>query len=241
MASIDPGYDLSTTTYSPDGRMLQIEYASKVVCKSPVIIGLVCKDGIVIVAEIKNENTNQIFDHLNRIFQLNKYTSIGTSGNLGDVHFVLERSRFDNRNYQKNFSDILTGKLIVYRICSFLHLYTLYWHIRPLACSLIIGTISTCSLELYLVLLTGFFTKCFGCAVGENSELIKTSLETLLIRSLSCRKNIESIIRILKNSKTNEKIRKLEIFWFTKENFFFDKSISCNLINESLRLGKVLE
>ena len=51
MTSIGTGYDLSASTYSPDGRIFQVEYANKAVDNSGTAIGLKCKDGIVLAVE----------------------------------------------------------------------------------------------------------------------------------------------------------------------------------------------
>ena len=40
MSSIGTGYDQSTTTYSPDGRVFQIEYAAKAVDNSGTAVGI---------------------------------------------------------------------------------------------------------------------------------------------------------------------------------------------------------
>lgn len=40
MSSIGTGYDLSVTTFSPDGRVFQIEYAAKAVDNSGLILHL---------------------------------------------------------------------------------------------------------------------------------------------------------------------------------------------------------
>ena len=44
-------YDRSITMFSPDGRLLQVEYAKKTVKQGSTAIGLVCKDGVVLVAD----------------------------------------------------------------------------------------------------------------------------------------------------------------------------------------------
>ncbi|CAL5425640.1 unnamed protein product [Camellia sinensis] len=51
MSSIGTGYDLSVTTFSPDGRVFQVEYASKAVDNSGTVVGIKCKDGIVMGVE----------------------------------------------------------------------------------------------------------------------------------------------------------------------------------------------
>mmetsp|Transcript_40904 Transcript_40904/g.130680 ORF Transcript_40904/g.130680 Transcript_40904/m.130680 type:complete len:82 (-) Transcript_40904:709-954(-) len=51
MSSIGTGYDLSATTFSPDGRVFQTEYATKAVDNSGTAIGVKCKDGVVLGVE----------------------------------------------------------------------------------------------------------------------------------------------------------------------------------------------
>ena len=59
MAGIGTGYDLSASTYSPDGRIFQIEYANKAVENSGyhtlahyrTCLGIKCVDGIVLAHE----------------------------------------------------------------------------------------------------------------------------------------------------------------------------------------------
>ena len=51
MSSIGTGYDLSASQFSPDGRVFQIEYASKAVENSGTAIGIRGKDGVVFAVE----------------------------------------------------------------------------------------------------------------------------------------------------------------------------------------------
>lgn len=51
MSSTGSGYDYSAGVFSPDGRIFQIEYASKAVENSGTAIGLKCTDGILLAVE----------------------------------------------------------------------------------------------------------------------------------------------------------------------------------------------
>ena len=63
------GYDRAATMFSPDGHLLQVEYAEKTVRLGSSSIGLNCKDGVVIIADkrvrdklIAPESQNKIFE-----------------------------------------------------------------------------------------------------------------------------------------------------------------------------------
>ena len=45
------GYDRSATMFSPDGHILQVEYAEKTVRLGTASIGIRCKDGVIIVSD----------------------------------------------------------------------------------------------------------------------------------------------------------------------------------------------
>ena len=45
------GYDLSSSIYSQDGRLFQLEYSKKVIDNSETIMGVVCSDGIILACE----------------------------------------------------------------------------------------------------------------------------------------------------------------------------------------------
>ena len=45
------GYDRTSTMFSPDGRLLQVEYAKKTVKQGTSALGIVCSDGVLLVAD----------------------------------------------------------------------------------------------------------------------------------------------------------------------------------------------
>ena len=47
------GYDRAITMFSPEGRLLQVEYAKKTVKQGSTAIGMVCKEGVVLVTDPK--------------------------------------------------------------------------------------------------------------------------------------------------------------------------------------------
>jgi 20S proteasome subunit alpha 3 len=46
-------YDSRTTIFSPEGRLYQVEYAMEAISNAGAAIGMLAKDGVVLVAEKK--------------------------------------------------------------------------------------------------------------------------------------------------------------------------------------------
>lgn len=51
MSSIGTGYDLAASTFSPDGRIFQVEYAAKAVESNPTVIALGSKHGVLVAID----------------------------------------------------------------------------------------------------------------------------------------------------------------------------------------------
>ena len=46
-------YDSRTTTFSPEGRLYQVEYAMEAISHAGTVLGILAKDGVVLAAEKK--------------------------------------------------------------------------------------------------------------------------------------------------------------------------------------------
>ncbi|PHT63475.1 Proteasome subunit alpha type-3 [Capsicum annuum] len=82
MSSIGTGYDLSVTTFSPDGRVFQIEYAAKAVDNSGTVVGIKCKDGIVLGVEKLIASKMMLPGSNRRIHSVHRHSGMGHPGVL---------------------------------------------------------------------------------------------------------------------------------------------------------------
>ena len=73
------GYDRAITMFSPDGRLLQVEYAKKTVKQGSATIGLVCKDGVVLVADKRILDKFIVPQSIEKIFQVDEHIAAGAS------------------------------------------------------------------------------------------------------------------------------------------------------------------
>ncbi len=79
------GYDHGVSTFSPDGRLYQVEYARESVKRGTTTVGLVYKDGVVLIVdkrvqsklgnqrflvEMKNGKSKQLQTHQNNNLRL---------------------------------------------------------------------------------------------------------------------------------------------------------------------------
>ena len=89
MSSIGTGYDQSTTTFSPDGRVFQVEYASKAVDNSGTAIGIQCRDGVVMGVEKQKLSKMMVEASNRRVFTVDKHSGMAVSGLMADARQAL--------------------------------------------------------------------------------------------------------------------------------------------------------
>ena len=64
------GYDRAITMFSPDGRLLQVEYAKKTVRQGSTAIGIACSDGVLVVADKRVVDPLVVTEAVEKIYQI---------------------------------------------------------------------------------------------------------------------------------------------------------------------------
>ena len=102
------GYDLSVSTFSPDGRVYQVEYAAKAVENSGTVVGLCCKDGVVMGCE-KFLTSKMLVPGTNRrILRVAKHAGIAMAGLVPWV----ANKRFEISKFKFKFPRARTYEII---------------------------------------------------------------------------------------------------------------------------------
>jgi len=220
MTSIGTGYDLSSTTFSPEGRVFQTEYAMKSVENSGTAIGVKCSDGVVIAVEKIYQSRMMIKDSLKRVHFVEKHIGIGVAGLLPDGRQMVSRARDEAAQYREVYGEPIPGRVIAERIARFTHLYTLYSHVRSFGCSVLVAAYDTTGPQLYMVEPNGVLMRYYGCATGKGKQQAKTELEKLKLGEISCRDAVSELAKIIVNvhDETKDKLYELEMLWVCDES-----------------------
>lgn len=111
MTSIGTGYDLSNSTFSPDGRVFQVEYAAKAVENSGTSIGIRTKNCVVLASE-KLVTSKLLVPRRNlKLGSVDRHIGVAMSGLGPDgVHF-LGRARDEANSWRQTYKVPISGKV----------------------------------------------------------------------------------------------------------------------------------
>lgn len=171
------GYDRTSAIFSPDGHLLQVEYAEKTVRLGSSSIGLVGTDGVVIVADKRVKDKLMVADSSAKIFEIDSHISATAAGILSDARVLLEKAQIMAQQHKVTYDSPVDTESLVKEIANVKQAYSQYGGARPFGVALLFaGVDSDNSKNLFVTDVTGNYFGYRATAIGENDEKIKELL-----------------------------------------------------------------
>ncbi len=171
------GYDRAITMFSPDGRLLQVEYAKKTVSQGSTAIGIVCSDGVVLVADKRIVDKLIIPETVEKIFQIDDHIGATLSGIVSDARVLIERAQLKAQQHRVTFDSPIDTVSIVKDVCALKQVCTQSGGLRPFGVSLLFAGIDIDGPKLFQTDPIGIYFQFFAAAIGEGETEIEEILE----------------------------------------------------------------
>eukprot|EP01035_Chromulina_nebulosa_P020283 gene20283-26330_t len=241
MSSTGAGYDYSCGTFSPDGRIYQVEYAQKAVESSGTAIGLKCKDGIVLAVEKPLISKMLVAGSNRRIFGVDSHAGIAITGYTADGRQLVHRAREEAKSYRESYGHKIVPSILSKRMSLYTHYFTTHGSLRPFGASALIAAYDEDlkTPELYLIEPSGLGFKYFGCTAGKGAQSAKTELEKILNKSaengITCREAVKELAKIFYTIRDTSKDKpfELEFGWLSEESNWKHALIPSDLLAEA--------
>ncbi len=171
------GYDRSSTMFSPDGRLLQVEYAKKAVRQGTTSIGLVCKDGVLLLADKRIIEKLIVTSSIEKIFKVDEHIGASATGYIMDGRVLIERSQLIAQQYKVTYDSPMDILSLVKDIANMKQAYTQFGGARPFGVSILFAGVDDEGPQLYVTDVTGIYFQYKATAIGEAEMQIKELLE----------------------------------------------------------------
>lgn len=170
------GYDRAITMFSPDGRLLQVEYAKKTVRQGSTAIGMVCSDGVLLVADKRIVDKLVIPDSVEKIFQIDDHIAATASGILSDARVLIERAQVKAQQNKVTYDSPIDTITVVKDICSLKQICTQSGGLRPFGVSILMAGVDAKGPQLFQTDPTGIYFQFRATAIGEGEPEIEEIL-----------------------------------------------------------------
>ncbi len=191
------GYDRTSTMFSPDGRLLQVEYARKTVKAGSATIGIACKDGVVIIADKRVFEKLIVPRSVEKIFQVDDHIAAGASGIVSDGRVLIEKAQILAQQHRITYDEPIDLKMLVKEICDIKQAYTQFGGPRPFGVSILFAGVNA-KPRIFVTDVTGAYFEYKATAVGEGDNEIKEVLEKEYKESMTVDDGIRLALKALK-------------------------------------------
>jgi len=215
MSSIGTGYDLAAATFSPDGRIFQVEYAQKAVDSGGTMVALRGKDGVVMAVDKLVTSKLYVPNANPRIATVDERIGVAMAGVYPDCRSVLDRAVEEALYHLKQYRCPIPVKKLANRLAEYAHYFTLGIS-RPFGCSLFLSAWDhTSGSQLYLIEPSGLCYEYRAWAIGKHRQAAKTEIEKLKLEDLSMDDLVKEAVRIVMTvrDETKEKNVQIEAGW----------------------------
>ena len=120
------GYDHGVSTFSPDGRLYQVEYARESVKRGTTTVGIIYKDGVVLIVDKRIQSKLVITDSIEKMYQIDNHIRITTSGLVADARQLVDRARVQCQINRMTYGDAIPVSTLVKKMCDYKQSFTQY-------------------------------------------------------------------------------------------------------------------
>ena len=192
------GYDRAATMFSPDGHLLQVEYAEKTIRLGSASIGIACKDGVVIIADRRIRDKLIVDRSANKISEIDEHIIASSAGILSDARILVERAQLIAQQHRVTYGEGIDVESVMKDIANMKQTFTQYGGVRPFGISILIAGISGTKPKLFVSDVTGNYFEYRAGAIGENDEKIREMLREEHKEDMNVEDGIKLAIKIFK-------------------------------------------
>ena len=192
------GYDRTATMFSPEGTILQVEYAQKTGRLGSASIGMVCADGVFILADKRVKDKLIIQSSANKIYEVDSHVVAGAAGIVSDARVLIERAQLLAQQHRITYDSPIEPELVIKELANLKQQFTQYGGARPFGVSLMVAGIRGKKPELYTSDITGNYFSYHANAIGENDEKIREKLRETHKPELNIKKGVKLALDIFK-------------------------------------------
>eukprot|EP01132_Coremiostelium_polycephalum_P002830 gene2830-3516_t len=183
-------YDSDITTYSPSGRVHQIEYAMEAVKQGSAAVGLKSSKYAILVS--LKRSSSELGSYQKKIFIVDGHVGVAISGLTADARVLCNYMRNECSNYKYVYESDMRVERLVTKVADKSQIHTQRYGRRPYGVGLLVAGYDQLGAHIYQTCPSGNFYDYKSISIGARSQSAKTYLEKNFEVFENC--NLEELI-----------------------------------------------
>ena len=213
------GYDRAIVTFSPDGRLFQVEYAREAVKRGTTSLGLTFKDGVIIAAARPLGQLALPNHGSDKIHQIDDHLGAAISGFLADGRVLIDAGRLKAQIHKLTYDEPLSVRGAVKEIADRIQLFTQYGGVRPYGVALLFGGVDENGPELFEIDPSSTFYNWKAQVIGRGGKESAKILNKSWKEGMSEEDALKLALEALRAGEKNVKPAEVELVLITADRF----------------------
>ena len=111
-------YDRGVTTFSPEGRLFQVEYAIEAIKLGSTAIAIMTQEGIVLAVERRTQSPLMIPSSMDKIMEIDSHVACAVSGLTADAQSMVEHGRVQAQNHFFTYNESMPVRSLTQSLCA---------------------------------------------------------------------------------------------------------------------------
>jgi len=195
-------YDRGVNTFSPEGRLFQVEYAIEAIKIGTTAVGIATPEGVVMAVEKRLLSPLQEPGSVEKIFEVDSHIGCAMSGLSADARTLVDHARSESQYHRFTFNEPMPVESLTQAVCDLALNFgegdeetTMA---RPFGVALLVAGWDHKGPVLYHTDPSGTFTRFDAKAIGAGSEGAQTALQEQFHKNLTLLEAETMAISILK-------------------------------------------
>jgi proteasome alpha subunit len=210
-------YDRTIVVFSPDGRLLQVEYAREAVKRGSTAIGIRLKNAVVL-GSLKTTASLGVSDSYRKIYEIDSHIGLVSSGLLSDARDLVEVSRVKAQINRITYGEPISVSSLTRYVSDRKHIVTQYAGMRPYGVGLLIGGVND-EPALFETDPSGTMIEWKAQTIGRGAEKAKKVLEREYKDGMDESAGVKLLMKALRAGEQKAGRENVEISVISKSGF----------------------
>lgn len=194
-------YDRGVNTFSPEGRLFQVEYAIEAIKLGSTAVGIQTPTGTVLAVEKRLTSPLLEPSSIEKIMEIDSHMGCAMSGLTADARTLIEHARSETQYHRFNYNEAMSIEATTQAVCDLALRFGESDEdsmSRPFGVALLIAGWDENGPSLYHTDPSGTFVRYEAKAIGSGSEGAQTALQESYTKTLTLEEAEALALSVLK-------------------------------------------
>ncbi|KAH6560021.1 hypothetical protein BASA50_006600 [Batrachochytrium salamandrivorans] len=197
-------YDRGINTFSPEGRLFQVEYAIEAIKLGSTAVGIQTSEGVVLAVEKRLTSPLLESSSIEKVMEIDTHLGCAMSGLIADSRTMIDHARVEAQNHWFTYNEKIKVESVSQAVCDLALRFGESADgedalmSRPFGIALLIAGVDEKGPQLYHVDPSGTLTRYDAKAIGSGSEGAQTELHEQFHKSLTLNEAVGLSLKVLK-------------------------------------------